>query len=181
MNITKFVHLKTALKLKEKGFDLGCDYIFINHYRVRDEIYQQYPGLSDDGYKDLTKEWGGHLKEEEVYSTYVEPIRNFGRNNPVFFKDMPYMVCTMPTLDDVRTWLRNHYKMHIVIVPDVDKFKATLMHPNEFGLVGCVGSSNSQVYNPEYYPSHVKATCFQTYESALEAAINETLVYIPNK
>ena len=47
------VTYEIAKKLKEKGFDEGCEFTFYNNYRVRDEIYEKHPGLSDDGYEDL--------------------------------------------------------------------------------------------------------------------------------
>lgn len=97
-NNKKYVSLELALLLKEKGFDLPCEYIYANHCRVKDEILEKYPGLSDSGYKELTIECGGVLKEEEVYATYIEPIREYAQNSWVDL--LGNKVCTMPTLDD---------------------------------------------------------------------------------
>ena len=178
MHIQKFCVYELALQLKENGFDFPCDYIYANHYRVKDEILEQYPGLSDDGYKDLTEEWGGTLKEEEVYGNYIEPMKQFAKNAPQYLKDIPYMICTMPTMDDARTWLRKVHRFHIVITPEADTYKAVLLLPNKFGLVNCVGGGAIQIYNPEYHPSHHKATCFKTYEAALKSTLMEAMKYI---
>ena len=67
MDFGKYVDLELGLQLKEKGFDEMCGYTFVNHRRVRDEIKTKYPGLSDCGYDELTKKWGGELEEDEVY------------------------------------------------------------------------------------------------------------------
>lgn len=177
MNQKKFCSLELAQQLKEKGFDLPCDYIYANHYRVKDEIHEQYPGLSDDGYRELTDEWGGNLKEEEVYGYYVEPMKVFAKNTTQFMDSMPYMICTMPTLDDARTWLRDKYAFHIVITPESDYFRSLLILPNQFGFVG-VGGATVQIYNPEVKPSDYKSTVFKGYEKALEIGLVEALKYV---
>ena len=177
MNNKKFCTLELSQQLKEKGFDLPCEYIYANHYRVKDEILQQYPGLSDDGYKDLTIEGGGSLCEDEVYATYIEPIREYSQNSWVDLLD--YKVCTMPTLDDARTWIRDNFNIHVVIKPETVSFDACVILPNQFGVVG-VGGSLIAVYNPEFHPSHENARKFNTYEDALQTCIHEALIYVPN-
>ena len=175
MNTKKFCQLSLAKQLKEKGFDLPCDYIYANHCRVKDEILEKYPGLSDSGYKELTIECGGALKEEEVYATYIEPIREYAQNSWVDL--LGYKVCTMPTLDDVRAWLRDNYKFHIVVTPEADYFRALLILPNKFGVVGA-GGATIQLYNPQVHPSHDNSTVFKEYEDALATGIEEALKYI---
>lgn len=165
------------MQLKEKGFDLLCDYVYTNNYRVRDEILEQYPGFSDDGYYELTEKGGGKLKEEEVYANYVESSRTYARNTPKYLDLYMNMVCTMPTLDDVRTWLRDKYSFHLVISPEADYFRSLLILPNQFGFVG-VGGTTVQVYNPEVKPSDYKSTIFSSYEKAVEAGLKEALKYI---
>ena len=177
MNTKKFASIELAIALKEKGFDLPCDYIYANHCRVKDEILSQYPGLSDSGYYELTENGGGHLKEEEVYGNYVEPMKQFGKNITTFIDDVPGMICTMPTLEDVRTWLRNNYKFHIVVSPEADYYRALLILPNKFGFVGA-GGSTIQLYNPQVHPSHYNSTVFNEYEDALATGIEEAVKYI---
>ena len=178
MNTARFVNVETALELKQKGFDEMCEYIFANHYRVRDEIHEKYPGLSDDGYRELTVDWGGTLQEDEVYATYVEPIKECFRNYWIG-PDVEWRICTMPTLDDARTWLRNNHKIHIVIVPTGNHYKADVILSNEFGVIG-YGSSHIQVYNPDVHPSAENSKSFATYEAALAAGIREALHYVKN-
>ena len=79
----KFVTFKIAKKLKENGFDEGCEFTFYNNYRIRDEIYEKHPGLSDDGYEDLRKKYGGPYKDEEVYGHYIEPLKLYSRNSTI--------------------------------------------------------------------------------------------------
>ena len=62
--------------------------------------------------------------------------------------------------------------------PEADTYKAVLLLPNKFGLVNCVGGGAIQIYNPEYHPSHHKATCFKTYEAALKSTLMEAMKYI---
>ena len=176
MKNKRFCCLELALQLREKGFDLLCDYIYTNHYRVKDEIIEQYPGLSDSGYYELTEKGGGRLKEEEIYANYVEPSRTYARNTPKYLDLYMNMVCTMPTLDEARTWLRDTYKFHVVVTPEADYYRALLILPNKFGFVGA-GGTTVQVYNPELHPSHNKATVFATYEDALQNALAEALKY----
>ena len=175
-NNKKYVSLELALLLKEKGFDLPCEYIYANHCRVKDEILEKYPGLSDSGYKELTIECGGVLKEEEVYATYIEPIREYAQNSWVDL--LGNKVCTMPTLDDARTWLRDKHNFHIVVTPEPYCFKAILMLPSNFGVVGGVHGATAQIYNPKYRPAHEKSTTFENYEEALEVALFEAMKYV---
>lgn len=177
-NNKKYVSLELALLLKEKGFDLPCEYIYANHCRVKDEILELHPGLSDDGYYELTENGGGNLKEEDVYGNYIEPMKQYGKNIPEFLEYVPGMICTMPTLDDARTWLRNEHSFHVVITPKPDCYKAVLMLPNDFGMVGGSFGATIQIYNPEYLPAHEKSTTFKSYESALETALLEAMKYV---
>ena len=176
MNNKKFCPLELARQLKDKGFNLPCEYIYANHWRVRNEILLRYPGLSDDGYRDLTIEGGGTLKEDEVYATYIEPLKEYSRNT--WIDEFGNKICTMPTLDDARTWLRDTYNYHIVITPGDDGFKAVLMLPSRFGLIGGAFAAQAQIYNPEYLPAHPKSTTFPTWEAALTSAIEEALKYV---
>ena len=177
MNQKKFCSLELAQQLKEKGFDLPCEYIYVNRYRVKDEIQEKYPGLSDCGYDELTKKWGGELEEDEVYGQYVDPYRECIRNSYIK-PDEKMRLCTMPTLDDARTWLRDKHFFHIVVTPEPCCFKAILMLPSKFGVVGGVHGATAQIYNPEYLPAHEKSTTFESYEEALQTALLEAMRYV---
>ena len=108
------VTYEIAKKLKEKGFDEGCEFTFYNNYRVRDEIYEKHPGLSDDGYEDLRKKYGGSYKDEEVYGYYIEPLKLYSRNstigiNPITKQKVPTSeLCSCPNIYQVMKWLRHN-------------------------------------------------------------------------
>lgn len=114
-----FVTFEIAKKLKEKGFNEGCEYTFYNNYRVRDEIYEKHPGLSDDGYEDLRKKYGGPYKDEEVYGYYIEPLKLYSRNstigvNPITKQKVPTnQLYSCPNIYQVLKWLRNEKKLYV--------------------------------------------------------------------
>lgn len=118
-----FVSFETAKKLKEKRFNEGCEYTFYNNYRVRDEIYEKYPGLSDDGYEDLRKKYGGPYKDEEVYGYYIEPLKLYSRNstigvNPATKQKVPTnQLCSCPNIYQVLKWLREEKLILIGLSP----------------------------------------------------------------
>lgn len=176
MNVKQYADFQLAMILKDKGFTEGCSLVYINHYRVKDEIYEKYPGLSDDGYRELTVEWGGELAEEEVYANYVEPAKLWGRNTPEFFEDMPYMLCTMPTLDAVRDWLRIEYGIHVVIVPQAHYYRATVIPSGKDGLVDA--AAGVTVLNPAFGPVDNRSTRFDGWYDALNEALKMALNYI---
>ena len=176
MDCRKYVDLGLGLQLKEKGFDEMCEHMFINHRRVKDEIQVKYPGLSDCGYDELTKKWGGELEEDEVYGQYVDPYRECIRNSWIK-PDEKMRLCAMPTLDDARRWLRDNYKIHVVVEPQADYYKAVAIVPNKFGVVG-VGMASITVYNPRYKATDDKATRFEDYDDAVREALREVMCYV---
>lgn len=117
------VTFEIAKKLKENGFDKGCEYTFYNNYRVRDEIYEKHPGLSDDGYEDLRKKYGGPYKDEEVYGYYIEPLKLYSRNstigvNPITKQKVPTnQLYSCPNIYQVLKWLRDVKDIDLVISP----------------------------------------------------------------
>lgn len=115
------VNYTIAITLRKKGFDEPCEWTFYNNYRVRDEIYEKHPGLSDDGYEDLSKKYGGPYRDDELYGYYVEPLRLYSRNstigiNPITKKKVETSkLCSCPDINQVLKWLRKEKKLHIVI------------------------------------------------------------------
>ena len=69
-----FCTQKTSMFLKDAGFNDYCRYTYYNVYRVRDEILEKHPGLTDCGYQDLTKEYDGPYETDEVYGHYIEVV-----------------------------------------------------------------------------------------------------------
>ena len=117
--MSDLVTFEIAKKLKEKGFDEGCEYTFYNNYRVRDEIYEKHPGLSDDGYEDLRKKYGGPYKDEEVYGYYIEPLKLHSRNstigvNPITKQKVPTnQLYSCPNIYQVLKWLREEKRIEV--------------------------------------------------------------------
>lgn len=112
------VSLEIAKKLKEKGFDEGCEYTFYNNYRVRDEIYEKHPSLSDDGYEDLRKKYGGPYKDEEVYGYYIEPLKFYSRNSTIDINSITNNeLCSCPNIYQVLKWLREKKLILIGLSP----------------------------------------------------------------
>ena len=72
---------ETCVALKELGYNEESGYTWVKHYRVRDEILEKHSGLSDDGYLELTEEYGGSYRREEVFGAYVEPIKRWSKNS----------------------------------------------------------------------------------------------------
>lgn len=79
MDFGKYVDLELGLQLKEKGFDEMCGYTFVNHRRVKDEIKTKYPGLSDCGYDELTKNGVANSKRTKFTDNIRTLIRRISR------------------------------------------------------------------------------------------------------
>lgn len=158
------VTYEIAKKLKEKGFDEGCEFTFYNHYRVRDEIYEKHPGLSDDGYEDLRKKYGGPYKDEEVYGHYIEPLKLYSRNstigvNPITKQKVPTNeLCSCPNIYQVMRWLRQN---EIFIDVRFNRFY------KRFKVYAYGISENSYGMHEDHF--------FNTYEDAAIAGIEYSL------
>lgn len=164
MIMEDLVTFEIALKLKEKGFDEGCEFTFYNHYRVRDEIYGKHPGLSDDGYEDLRKKYGGPYKDEEVYGHYIEPLKLYSRNstigvNPITKQKVPTNeLCSCPNIYQVMKWLRHK---EIFIDVQFNRFY------KRFKVYAYGMSENSYDMHEDHF--------FNTYEDAAIAGIEYSL------
>lgn len=112
LNEKDYCNYETCVALKELGYNCSSDYTYVNNYRVRDEIYEKHPGLSDDGYLDLIDEYGGPYKRDEVFGNYLEPLKTWSRNSML---DEPFEVCSCIHLYDAQKWFRKEFK--ILIVP----------------------------------------------------------------
>lgn len=108
-----FCTQKTSMFLKDAGYNDMCRYTYCKNYRVRDEILEKHPGLSDDGYLDLTEEYGGPYKRSDVYARYTE-ILEWTRKNSMI-EDGGYELCTAPTIQEAMVWLIQN--THKVITP----------------------------------------------------------------
>ena len=110
-----FCTQKTSMFLKDAGFNDICRYAYCNVYRVRDEIIEKHPGLSDCGYQDLTQDFGGPYRINEVYGHYIEVVERTMRNSTID-KDMNE-ICTAPTLQEAIIWILEKYNVLVSSKP----------------------------------------------------------------
>lgn len=108
-----FCAQSNCMLLKEVGFNDLCRYTYCKTYRVRDEIYEKHPGLSDDGYLDLTEEYGGSYKRDEIYGKYIEVDERI-RKNSNLVEDFGELYVA-PTIHEIIIWLIE--KKQIVVTP----------------------------------------------------------------
>lgn len=115
MDKKDYCDLDASMALKGLGYNKSSDYTYCYHCRVSDEMLEKHPGLSDSGYMDLIDEYGGPYKREEVYHTYIEPIKTFSRNS-LIDTDLGE-ICSCIHLYDAQEWLRNTHNLHISTKP----------------------------------------------------------------
>lgn len=113
MGKENYVSIEVAKLLKEKGYDWVSDSMYRNNYRLKDDIKDKYPGLSDDGYLDLLKKNGGELEEDEVYGYYEDPVIITCKNDKLYFDLYPGMICARPSLYEAQKWLREKHNIHL--------------------------------------------------------------------
>ena len=112
-----FCTQKTSMFLKDAGFNDMCSYAYCNVYRVRDEIIEKHPGLTDCGYQDLTQDFGGPYRINEVYGHYVEIDERRLKNN--LLDRTLGEICTAPTLQEAIGWLMQTMNKHVSPKPYV--------------------------------------------------------------
>lgn len=113
-----FCDLESSKILKEIGYDEWASYVWKKNTRFSDEILEKHPGLSDCGYMDLEKKYGGPYTKEELYQTYIEPVECTNKNsniNELF--DPNVGICSAPYCTDVASWLIEHKHIHITSRP----------------------------------------------------------------
>lgn len=122
MNKEDYVSLEVAELLKNIGFDELTDSMYADIYRVSDKMQKEYPNLSDSGVRDLLKENGGNMDENEVYSHYREEVYINCKNSDIAHgKSLETMICSRPTLYQAQKWLRNNFNVHVnVMCTDYD-------------------------------------------------------------
>lgn len=99
-----------AIKLSEKGFDYKTTYSYNEEQIINPLVIEQYGGLSDDGYYDLTKEGGGDLEWDFVYIYSYELVKTdriYVNRNTV----------SAPTIYQVAKWLRTEHNIEVVPMP----------------------------------------------------------------
>ncbi len=66
-----YLQVETCQKLKEIGYNEPCSHVWRKIVDVCDEIREKHPGLSDDGYYELTKKCGGPYRWNQVYKPRI--------------------------------------------------------------------------------------------------------------
>lgn len=70
-NNRKFLDIEDCQYLIHKGYDKPSDYCFVSTTKINDDIIIKHPGLSDDGYYELTVEGGGNYNYDDVYQKCI--------------------------------------------------------------------------------------------------------------
>lgn len=131
----------------------NCPYKYATKTEIADNVLLMHPGLSDSGYMDLLKEYGGKLERDELYKTYIGivkyPIGDY--------------ICPAPTLYDVQTWLRLMHKVYLHVehdgYHDMYRFVFTYEHPR----------------------TNITSACYKEYEEAFNAGIMECIHHCKNR
>ena len=107
-----FCDLESSKILKEIGYDEWATHVWKKNTRFSDEILKKHPGLSDCGYMDLEKKYGGPYTADELYQTYIEPVECTTKNSLIPFVSAA-LFCSAPYCSDVIVWLNEHKNIHI--------------------------------------------------------------------
>ena len=113
-----FCDFESSKILKEIGYDEWASYVWKKNTRFSDEILEKHPGLSDCGYMDLEKKYGGLHSKKELYQTYIEPVECTNKNsliNDIFGSNIAF--CSAPFCSDVIVWLTENKNIHITTRP----------------------------------------------------------------
>lgn len=109
-----YVDFEIAKRLKQIGFNEICDTAYQGALNIKKEIQDQYPGLSDDGYYELTVDGGGKLNFEQVYEKGVELSEMFNSNNRIT-QLYTHAICSAPLLLQVQEWLLKRHGLYILV------------------------------------------------------------------
>ena len=111
-----FVTFELAVKLKEKGFDYKCLFVYNKEQIINPEIVKAFGELTDDGYYELTKEGGGKLDWSFVYINEYQLIQY---RDVLFAREM----IKAPTISQVLKWLFDEKQLFVNIDCNIcDKF-----------------------------------------------------------
>ena len=175
------VDIDGSLLLKEKGFDWPCRLMYAKNTRVADEIIKKHPGLSDDGYMDLMREYGGIYERDELYKTYKEPVQAVCRNTPEFLEEgLHRMICAIPTTAQARNWLRKIHRIDIVVRPEGEIYKADIIIPYK-GDKTRKARIALPVSQPADNEPNGSTIYFNSYDEAEQVAILMAASYITKK
>ena len=111
-----YISVEAAKALKEIGFNEGCENSWVRSYGVSQWAQETFPGLSDDGYLDLTKEYGGEYEEDEIYELREKVTRHYSRN--IGWGEDEYVICSCPSIEQVIEWLFEKYHILLSVCHD---------------------------------------------------------------
>ena len=146
----KYTALDTVRLLKKAGMmGLLTDNAWVQGEFVRPEIYEKHPGLSDDGYMDLTKKWGGPYAHNEVYMNawHVERCCPMEENGWL----------PAPTVWEAAQWLIENRNVWVTALPDYET-------DDNGGNKEFVWLWNVRIMDPEDDSKMLTLTSFQTYD-----------------
>lgn len=147
--LDKLILLKTAQLAKDKGFDLKCRYHYIEG--------SEYPKTF------------GILR---TYNIIVKSNKNLPYKTEGIYSEN--QLCTAPTQSLLKSWLREEYGLHIVIIPTVTSnwtyktIKVISKLDNDV-IAGIKSVSDLPPYK------EVSGKDFSTHDDALEDALYENL------
>jgi hypothetical protein len=107
------VSVELGKLLKEKGFDEWCLFQYVDRYNVKDSIIEKHGGLSDDGYLDLLKDYGGEYERDEVFENRIEIKQVHNKNSIRIFFDK--QICSAPHIFDAKKWIEDKYNVYFDI------------------------------------------------------------------
>lgn len=97
--------------LKENGFDEWCLFQYVNSYGIKESIIEKHGGLSDDGYLDLLKDYGGKYERDEVFENRIELKQVHTKNSIRIFFDK--QICSAPHIFDAKKWIEEKYNVYV--------------------------------------------------------------------
>ena len=105
--------LELSKILKENGFNDICTTAYVKEYGVRDSIMEKYPGLSDCGYQDLTKRYGGKYNESEVYEHRIVLVKTSCCDNARL--EEINQIASAPHIYEAKKWVENKFGCKVIV------------------------------------------------------------------
>lgn len=100
--------LKRKTNFSTDDMENWYHHIYMQGWRVREDAYERFGGQTDDGFYELTKDGGGNLNWEDVYTNDWAISDGY---YPMPGQD--YVLC--PTIYEVQTYLLKKHKFQITV------------------------------------------------------------------
>ena len=153
----KFIPYEIEKKLQDKGFNYDSYFAYNDEQIINPEVVEKYGELSDDGYYELTKDYGGTLDFDYVYiyKQIITPKKNI-------FVERNFLLAHTPS--QALEWLRNEKQILVTIMP-----METSIGKDEL-CFGIYKMETNGLYTP-LYNSHVDAEPNANYDDVELKAI----------